>query len=389
MSGGVRRVASALVATTVGVLPVFLFGGMAPLIRADLGFEPRLIGAGVAVFFAASALTSVHGGRLGERLGSRGALLVGIAISAVSLAGTAILATHVAILAVLLALGGVANAIIQPAANLALARGVTQRRRGLAFGLKQSAVPAAASIGGFAVPALGVTFGWRTAFGGAALLTLLAAALPVADAVRPPRSAGTKAWMTHIPRSLWLLTAGIGLGSAAANSVSAYLVEAATDSGWRPGPAGTILGVAGVLAIVARITVGWYSDRMDDGRIRLVAAMAGIGAIGYAMLALMDVPVFLVAGVVLAFVAGWGYNGLFISAVVLLHPDTPASATGVTQAGAFGGAVIGPPIFGAVAAVTSYSAAWLLLAAVGVGTAALFTTARRRVLSERAVATST
>jgi MFS family permease len=134
--------------------------------------------------------------------------------------------------------------------------------------------------------------------------------------------------------------------------------------------------------------VGWYSDRMDGGRIRLVAAMAGIGAVGYAMLAAMDVPAFLVVGVVLAFAAGWGYNGLFISAVVALHPDTPASATGVTQAGAFGGAVVGPPIFGAVASATSYPAAWLLLALFGVGTAALFTTAQRRVLSERAVAAS-
>src|SRR5680860_503002 len=156
---GARHAVSALVATTVGVLPAFLFAGLAPLIREDLGFDARWIGIGVACYFAVSSLGSVPGGRLGERLGSQHAMWVGIAVSASVLAGLGLFARDVSTLLVLLGRAGIGNAIIQPAANLALARGVVSGRQCLAFGFKQAAIPAASGIGGFAVPVLGLTLG--------------------------------------------------------------------------------------------------------------------------------------------------------------------------------------------------------------------------------------
>ena len=381
---GIRHAASALVATTVGALPVFLFGGLAPLIREDLGFDPQWIGIGVAIYFGASALTSVHGGRLGERLGSQHALWTGIGISATVLVGIAALARNQLILAVFLAFGGVANAIIQPAANLALARGVDPRRQGFAFGVKQSAIPTATALGGFAVPVVGVTLGWRAAYVAAAALALVAAFLPVKDdlAERPPGR--RQRAMGKVPGSLYLLSLGIGLASAASNSLGAYLVEAMTAGGWDPATAGTVFGLASLLGIVTRLLVGWVSDRMDSGWLRLVAGMMFAGAFGYAALAFLELPVALGLGVVLAFAGGWGFNGLFLFAVVRLHPEAPAGATGVTQAGATAGAVIGPTVFGQIAAATSYSLAWTFAAVLCAIGGVSMVAGRRRVFSERA-----
>lgn len=381
---GGRHAASALACTTVGILPAALFSSLAPLIRGELGFDARWIGLGVAVFFTASALSSVPGGRLADSLGSRNALWLGVAVSAAALIGLAGLARDVWGLALFLAVGGVANAVTQPAANLALARGVPPRRRGLAFGFKQAAIPAGMALGGFAVPLVGLTLGWRWAFAGAAGLTLLAAALPRATSPSSVQTGGHRHRLSPIPTSLWLLTAGIGLGSAAANAMGAYLVASTIAAGWSPGPAGAVLGAGSVLGILARLTVGWISDRMTADHLRFVATMMVAGSFGFAALAYSRVPLLLAIGVAVSFAAGWGYNGLFLYAVVRLHPDTPAAATSVTQLGAFGGPVAGPPLFGVIATGWSYGTAWLTLAVISCLAAVFVHLGRRRITQERA-----
>lgn len=380
---GRRHATSALACTIVGVLPSALLGGLAPLIRADLNIPAWWIGVGVAIAFGTAALASVPGGRLADRLGSRRSLWIGVSLSAVSLFGIGFLVRDWLLLGLFLGLGGVSNAIIQPAANLALARGIPAHRRGLAFGLKQAAIPTAAALGGFAVPVVGVTFGWRAAFLGGGLLALFAATLPGPAAPSSTQAAGARPSLT-VPPSLWLLTAGIGLASAAANAMAAYLVESATAAGWHAALAGLFLGAGSILGILSRIVVGWLSDRMTSGRLQLITAMMLAGAAGFGSLAFLEMPVFLAVGVALGFAAGWGHNGLFLYTVVRLHPDAPAGATGITQVGAFGGAVVGPPLFGLIAAAVSYSWAWGAAALMGAVAALFIHVARRQVLRERA-----
>ena len=74
-------------------------------------------------------------------------------------------------------LGGLGNAISHPATHLLLAREVSQNRQGLAFGIKQAAIPAATLIAGLAVPLVATTVGWRWAFAGGAALVLCVALL--------------------------------------------------------------------------------------------------------------------------------------------------------------------------------------------------------------------
>lgn len=286
-------------------------------------------------------------------------------------------------LAIFLAVGGVGNAVIQPAANLALARGVASGRRGLAFGFKQAAIPAATALGGFAVPVVGVPFGWRTAFLGGAVLAILTATLP-AQTRSPAGHPHTKRQAFSIPRSLWLITGGVALASAAANAMAAYLVESAIAGGWEVGQAGLFLGAGSVFGIISRLAIGWVSDRMTSGWLRLVTSLMLAGAVGFAALAFVGTPALLALGVSLGFAAGWGHNGLVLYAVTRLHPEAPAAATGVSQSGSFAGPVIGPPLFGVIAATWSYGLAWGTIALMSALAGLLVHLARLQVVRERA-----
>lgn len=357
---GLSHAVTAMVATTVGVLPFFLFGGMAPIIRRELGFDASLIGVITSFFFAASAIASVPGGRLGDRLGSQRTLRIGIATSAVVLVAIATLARNWQTIAALLVIGGFANAVIQPAANRALANGVRANRQGLAFGIKQSAVPIASALGGIAVPVVGLTLGWRSAYVMAAGLAVATILLPRPDGSRPDRAyAGIT--LRSLPRPLALAAAGIGCATAAANSLSAYLVEALVTTGWEVGRAGTLLAIGSALSIAARIIVGHLSDRLITTHLLVVGIMMIGGGVGFALLG-TGVAVLLYVGIAFAFVFGWGMNGLLVFAVVRLRPDAPASATGITMAAAFAGAIFGPALFGLIAQATSYATAWSVAA---------------------------
>ena len=74
-SGEFRVTAAATLLASFATLPLFLTGGLAVLMRADLGFGIGAIGVAGAIFVASSAASSVPGGKLTERIGPRRALL--------------------------------------------------------------------------------------------------------------------------------------------------------------------------------------------------------------------------------------------------------------------------------------------------------------------------
>src|SRR5690606_19508698 len=131
-------------------------------------------------------------------------------------------------------------------------------RQGIAFGIKQSAIPLATLLGGIAVPAITLSVGWRWTYVAGATFAVLAAALvvsdrrpggagpPVAiaaseeDAAHPDDPAHTvseallaervAAWAPgrvarRRRRPLVVLAVGVGLGAAAAGALSQLLVS--------------------------------------------------------------------------------------------------------------------------------------------------------------------
>ena len=382
-----RPVLMAVAVATAGMLPPFLTGGLAVQVRADLEFSPGALGLAVAAFFATASLASAVMGRLVERIGAHRGMRLAAVDSSVSLLGIATLAGSWAGLVACLVLGGLANAVSHPSTHLSLAREVPSGRQGLSFGIKQSAIPAATLISGLAVPAIAVTFGWRWAFAGGAVLALaVAACVPpetgqTAGAVHQAKEARAGDARTL---SLVLLACGIGLGSIAATPLGTFLVESSVDAGLRVETAGLLLACGSACGIGVRVIFGHLADGMRGGRLRLVAAMLVVGTAGFMLLATGIAPL-LVAGAVLGFGAGWGWPGLFNFAVVKTSPGAPAVATGITQTGASGGAALGPLLFGFVVEGTSYSTAWLLCAGVALVAAAAILAGRTMVLRERTV----
>lgn len=384
-----RRVLLATAAaTTACVFPPFLLGAMAVQVREDLGFSEAGIGLGVGAFFAAASLCSAVLGRFAERVGGERGLRVAVLWSAVVQLAVATLAGSLPVLLVLLAAGGTANALAQPAGNLLIARSLPPHRQGLGFAVKQSAIPASTMLAGLAVPAVALTAGWRWAFAGAAALSLLSAwfiprPASAAPGVGQPADTAPRAGNGRAPMAtMAVLSLGIALGAAAAGTLGAFLVSAGVEAGLAPGTAGLTLTLGSVVGLAVRLLAGARADRRGGGHLRVVAVMLALGSVAYALLATGH-PGVIVAAVPLAFGAGWAWPGLFNLAVVLANPGSPAAATGLTQTGTYLGAVAGPLAFGFVAEHASFALAWLVAAAAAAAASAAIWTGRAMLRRSR------
>lgn len=382
--GSVRPLAAVIAVVTTGVLPVFLTGAMGVQVRRDLGFGEGGLGLVVGAFFIGGTAASAALGRVSERLGPTLSMRLSATLSATVLLAIAVLADSYVTLLLMLSVGGVANALTQPAANLFIARTVDRTRLGVAFAVKQAAVPAATVLGGLAVPTIALTVGWRWAFVLGAVLSLAgAASVPAIDSGPASGDSGGRVERSAL-RILLVLSAGIGLGAAAAGTLGAFLVSAAVEAGIDEGPAGLLVAVGSAIGIAVRLVAGYRADRRGGGHLRVVAIMLLLGAAAYLLYATGSALVILLA-TPLAFGAGWGWPGLFNLAVVRQNPDAPGAASGITQTGTYFGAFAGPLLFGWVAEQTSYAAAWLVAAACCLG-ASVFVVAGRRMIGRARVA---
>jgi MFS family permease len=376
--------ATAAAVATSAVLPVFLVGALAVQVRADLGFTASGLGMTVAAFFGAASLGSTPGGRIAERLGPAAAMRVAAGLAALSLALLAVCGSFLALLGCLV-VGGLSNALAQPATNLFLARRIDPSRLGFAFGIKQSAIPAATLLGGLAVPTVALTVGWRWAFAGAAaVVAVVAVAGPGGGARAPAIARGARRAPSDAAlRSLALLAVGAGLGAAAAGTLGSFLVSGAVDAGISEGSAGLLSSACSAAGLTTRVLAGARADRRGGRHLSTVSVMLGAGTAGYACLA-TGVEALVVAGGVLGFCLGWGWPGLFNLAVVRANPGAPGAATGITQTGTYFGGVAGPLLFGVVADGLSYRAAWLAAGGCSLAAAAMVAAGRRRLVGDQA-----
>lgn len=378
---------AAMAGTVTCALPVFLVGAVAVQIRDSLHFGSGTLGTLVALYYLGAAISSVSLGRVVEAVGALRTMRVACAVSAGILGLIGGVVHSVPLFAGLLITAGVSSAAMQPASNTYLSRRMRQDRQGVAFGVKQSAVPLTTLLAGLAVPALALTAGWRWAFGLAAILAAAAAVLMPRPsqswAARRADAAGRSVDRTGA-RQLWVLAGGFGLGLASASCLTAFLASSAVAAGSGRAAAGLLVSVGGAAAVVGRIVAGWNADRRGGDPLPAVAGMLTVGAAGYVALALVSAngaTWAYVPAVVVVFGSGWGWNGLFNLAVVRDHPGRPGWATGVTQTGGRLGGVVGPFLFGQIAAHASYSSAWLAAAGACLVGAAVMLVSRRMALS--------
>lgn len=362
---------AAVMATVSTVLPGFLIGAMSVQVSAEMGVSEGVYGWGLGSFFGAAMVGSVLLGRLAQRIGPLNQMTLALGVSiAVQLALAASARSFLAVIGFLV-LAGLANAANQTSVNLALAQAQLPRL-GLAVSIKQSGLPTATLLAGFAVPSLALTVGWRWAYvAGAAFALMSLVLVRVAVGSSVFRTAATRDSVPESSSRDLFLGAAVGAFLAfSAGSLVAWGVGSGVDAGLGPGTAGLFLSVGAATGITMRVVSGWLSDTMRVKPFRVGGITALVGSIGMAGLALRS-PATHVAAMLLSFGCGWIWPVFTNYGIVRANPRAAGSATGITQMGVYVGVFVGPLVTGWLIEHSGYPAMWLAVAASAVAGAAV------------------
>jgi predicted MFS family arabinose efflux permease len=330
----------------MGVLALFLTGAMSVQIGREYGVAPASIGALASVFALATSAGSAPLGRQVRRLGVRRSMWVATAASSVALLACAA-SSSIPMLAAALFVGGLGNAIGQPAGNALVAAQVRPERFGLGFAIKQSGIPLATLLGGLAVPLIALTIGWRFAY------VLAAAAAVVAVLMVPPDlPARTGRSEQQVPpelvSGLWLLAAGMVAAVLAATSIGALGAAGGVQVGLSEATAGYLVAAGGLAGLAVRLLAGLRADKNAFDPLRGVVVLCVLGATGWFLMA-TGTELLFVVGLVVANAFGWGWPGLQHLAVARRFPTSTAAASGVAQTGVAIGLLLGPLTLGLLA----------------------------------------
>ncbi len=376
---GARTIAAALIVVVAGVLPIHLTGALAPDIQRDLGFGDRTLGLVVSGVFAISSLITVAGGTFTDRNPQR-ALRTGAFFSMAGIVAMS-LAPSLWLFIVALLITAPGNAISQPGANVLIAEGVSLQRRGVALGIKQSAIAVSTTTAGLASLLIASVASWRWAYGVGVVLGTVAvllipdvrrtnpnaAAKPVVDAeFEVAESARRELADSSVVR--YASIAGF-CGSAAVSSIGTFLVRAAEDAGLSTSTGRILLTAGSLLLLGLRIALGWLADRGTISAAPTAQKLLLAGTLGYLALSTGTLVGFII-GAALTFGAGWSWPGLLFLAVVRRFPEAAGKPSAKVQRGMFLGAVLGPALFGLVADSLSFRAAWWMSALWGLGASA-------------------
>jgi MFS family permease len=361
-----RLVSLAIVIVVVSTQPVFLLGAAFLDVGPEFGFGTTGLGFLTAAFFLTASVTSAPLGRVVQRIGWPMAMRINAAISGVILVLIAAVAHSSTTFALLMISAGVVYGLANPAANQALADHVDPRRRALMFGLKHAGIPSSTLVAGLAIPAVIVNFGWRPAYAVSAILAVVVWLLvPSRHTVRRIIGDGAddpRRYVAPMPPTLLRgLAVGAALATWAAIALSTYLVAAAVDRGLSEVEAGWLLFAGSASSIGGRIAAGHVTDRIGGRGFGAIAGLTAVGAAIFTLLALASGTVFAFL-VLVAFATGWGWPGLMTYTVVNANFGSAAASSGITQAGIFFGAGLGPIVIGWVADTWSFDAVWFVVA---------------------------
>jgi len=262
--------------------PVILYtlGLFIKPLNQEFGWDRASISAagGVAAIF--SAITIPFVGSLIDRWGVRTVLLPIVVLCASSVALIALTPKSVVVFMLLFAITGVLGSGQGPLGYAKCVSAWFDDRRGLALGVTMSGIGLGAALVPQYTQFLIGNFGWRSAYFGLGLLTLMIAFPAVLLFIREPIKAKTATGGVHaqsaasdrLPdlevrealggRRFWLIACALLLVSTVTQGLVVHTVPLLTDKGYSPEAAATLMIVVGLSTMAGRLFSGYLVDRI-------------------------------------------------------------------------------------------------------------------------------
>ena len=341
---------------------------MAPFLRVRDHLSLAQVGVLISASLIGSVVSLIAWGLVTDRVGERLVLVLGVGVCGAALLAAAAVRGFWA-LALLLALAGLSGASVQSASGRAVMHWFAPSQRGLALGIRQTAIPLSGFGISLSLPPIvrAGGIGWGFATMG---LACLAGAVVGGIVLREGPRSGVPGDAVRGPAPIrdlriWRLSLGSALLIAPQLCVAGFTVLYLHEHrGMSPSGAAVVLAVMQAIAVGGRIAAGRWSD-VRASRLGPLRAIALAAALFVALTtALLDAPlVVLVPVLVVAGVLSMSWNSLsFAAAVELAGHGRSGSAIGVQQTLLNAPGALYPGLFGALVAATSWRVGFAVVA---------------------------
>ena len=268
-----------LITMAMSTASFFAIVVVASEIEEELGISKFQLGLLGAVNTGIGGFFGVQAGQLCDQLGGRRSMALVLIIAGVTAVFMAVVPGFWLLL-IGMGFAGFAQGLANPSTNKAIALGIMADRRGVMTGLKQSGVQLSVFATGFSMPAISAAFGWRAglwitagisfaALLGLGAITELSATQPSGGTEGNPASeeaAGARLSPFVYQVGVYGFLLGI-IGGGIGRFTPLFAEEAV---GFSPAAAGIVFGLAGLVAIPARVASGVLLDRGIEPRRTLV-----------------------------------------------------------------------------------------------------------------------
>ena len=350
---------------------------MAPSLRHEFHLSLGQTGLLLSGSLVGSVVSLIPWGHATDRLGEQLVLVTGLGVCGVALIAVSQTRSYW-ILFALVVLAGTAGASVQSASGRAVLHWFRPEQRGLALGIRQTAIPLSGFAASLALPAIvaagGVKWGFA-ALGIACLAGTLVGGLVIREGPYVDPASTPVGQAPYRDRAIWRLSIGSALVIAPQLCIAGFAVLFLHERrGLTAGDAAGVLAATQVLAVIGRIAAGRWSD-IRGSRIAPLRSFALASTVLVALAAaLVTAPlVVLIPALIAAIVVSMSWNPLsFAATVELAGAGRSGSAIGLQQTVLNAPGAVYPGLFGVLVGVSSWS--------VGFAVVALFPLAGWRVL---------
>jgi MFS family permease len=349
---------------------------LGPAIHLTAGFDTATIGLLFGLAGVFSAMAVIAWGQVADRTSDRFVSVVGLLVTALALALAAgfALAGQYIWMGVLVVISGISAS----APSIGIIKGMSgsfrgHPRLGLAFGIRQAAIPIGAGLAGLALPFIALQAGLSAALIALAA-ALVAAGVAMAYALRHPgthhhrvRRKGVPTTTAPKPPIPWRLIAPI-FGAATLLTATQVGITALlslylfTARNWSYGGAAIAFTAVMLFSGVERVLMGFAADLWPRARVLLICIFGTLTAALLLVAAVTGDQQISAVLLIIAATTGMGWGSLSITVTVAAVPTARiGQVLGVYNASCWIGAGFSPIIIGLIVQQYGWSLGWLLL----------------------------